>query len=65
MRNGQLGQVHILHPYGESSPRQPIPTNLGSSSEVLDLINRTKFHVDRLMGFGLAGTQISRTSTGK
>jgi hypothetical protein len=43
----------------------PIPNIVGTSRKLTELINRVKFHIDGLRGFGLAGTQKSYVSIGK
>jgi hypothetical protein len=40
-----------------SRSQSTIPTNFGISTEVADVISRAEFHVDRLRGFGLVGTE--------
>jgi hypothetical protein len=54
-----------ISPIREAAPSQPIPTNLGLSSEVTDVVSYGKFHVDRFRAFCLAGTRISLVSIGK
>ena len=41
---------------GGAARSEPNPTNFGTSRKLADVINRAKFHLDRLRGFGWGGT---------
>ena len=49
----------------EAARSQPIPANFGTSSEVEDVINSTKFHLDWFRDFSLVCNQISHVSKEK
>jgi hypothetical protein len=54
-----------MSPIGAATPSQPISTIFSKSGKLTNLIIRTKFYTDGLMGFGLAGTRKSYVSEGK
>jgi hypothetical protein len=45
-----------ISPICGAAHSQPIPTVFDTLRNPVDLINRAKFHIDRLRGFGLAGS---------
>jgi hypothetical protein len=51
--------------HGFHWPSRPIPTILCTLDNLTNEINRAKFHVNRLRGFGLAGARKSYVSIGK
>jgi hypothetical protein len=54
-----------ISPICGATPSQLIPTIFGTSRNLADIINRAKFQVDWLRGFGWAGTRKSLVSIGK
>ena len=45
-----LQKAHISHKWG-TAPSEPIQTNFGSLSHLMDIINFAKFHIDQSKGF--------------
>jgi hypothetical protein len=50
---------------GSPQSTHPITTIFVTSGNPTDIINRATFHIDRLRGFGLAGTRKSYVCIGK